>query len=191
MGAEFGVDAGVVTAAVLGIVVAAALWWLYFDVVALVAQRRLSRAAVGREQNSIARDSYSFLHLPMVAGIILLALGMKKTLGDVGDPLKVVPAVALLGGTAIYLLAHVAFRWRNLHTLNKQRLVCAVLLVALLPLAVEIPALVMVGILAAVLTALIIYEALRFAERASAHPPASSRHRAPRRTGETRRRAVR
>ena len=93
VGAEFGVDAGVVTAAVLGIVVAAALWWLYFDVVALVAERRLSRAAVGAEQNAIARDSYSFLHLPMVAGIILLALGMKKTLGDVGEPLKLVPAV--------------------------------------------------------------------------------------------------
>ena len=179
VGAELGVDAGVVTAAVLGIAVAAALWWLYFDVVALVAQRRLSRAAVGREQNSMARDSYSFLHLPMVAGIILLALGLKKTLGDVGDPLKLVPAAALLGGTALYLLSHVAFRWRNLHTLNKQRLVCAVLLVALLPLAVEIPALVMVGILAAVLTALIAYEAVRFADSRArirqelAHQPAT------------------
>ena len=164
VGAELGVDAGVVVAAVLGIAVAAALWWLYFDVVALVAARRLSRAAAGREQNSIARDSYSFLHLPMVAGIILLALGLKKTLGDVGDPLKLVPAVALLGGTALYLLSHVAFRWRNLHTLNRQRLVCAILLIALLPLAVEVPALLIVGILAAVLTALIAYEAVRFAE---------------------------
>jgi low temperature requirement protein LtrA len=164
VGAEVGVDAGVVTAAVLGIVVAAALWWLYFDVVALVAQRRLSRAAVGREQNSMARDSYSFLHLPMVAGIILLALGLKKTLGDIGEPLKLVPAAALLGGTALYLLAHVGFRWRNLHTLNRQRLVCAVLLVALVPVAVEVPALLSVGILAAVLTALITYEAVRFSE---------------------------
>ena len=164
VGAQVGVDAGVVTAAVLGIVIAAALWWLYFDVVALVAERHLSRAAVGEEQNRIARDSYSFLHLPMVAGIILLALGMKKTLVDVGDPLKVVPAAALLGGTALYLLAHVAFRWRNIHTLNKQRLLCAILLVALLPLAVEIPALVLLGTLAAILTALIVYEALRFAE---------------------------
>jgi low temperature requirement protein LtrA len=164
VGAEFGVDAGVVTGAVLGIVVAAALWWLYFDVVALVAERRLSRAQVGVEQNAIARDSYSFLHLPMVAGIILVALGMKKTLGDVGDPLKVVPAAALLGGTAIYLLSHVAFRWRNLHTLNKQRLVWAVLLVALLPLALEIPALVLVGVLAVMLSALIAYETVRFAE---------------------------
>jgi low temperature requirement protein LtrA len=164
VGAEIGVDAGVVTAAVLGIVIAAALWWLYFDVVALVAERHLSRAAVGAEQNSIARDPYSFIHLPMVAGIILVALGMKKTLGDVGEPLKIVAATALLGGTALYLLAHVAFRWRNLHTLNKQRLICAAGLAALLPIAVEIPALVLVGLVATVLTALIVYEALRFAE---------------------------
>ncbi len=163
-GAEVGVDAGVVLAAVLGIVVAAALWWLYFDVVALVAERRLSQATPGREQNEIARDSYSYLHFPMIAGIVLLALGVKKTIGDVGDPLKVVPAVAMLGGAALYLLGHVAFRWRNIHTLNKQRLLCAVLLVALVPLAVELPALATLAILAGILTALITYEALRFAE---------------------------
>jgi low temperature requirement protein LtrA len=163
-GAEVGVDAGVVVAAVLGIVVAAALWWLYFDVVALVAERRLSQAAPGREQNEMARDSYSYLHFPMVAGIVLLALGVKKTIGDVEAPLKVVPAVAMLGGAAVYLLGHVAFRWRNIHTLNKQRLLCAVLLVALVPLAIEVSALATLSILAAVLTALITYEALRFSE---------------------------
>src|SRR5215207_7848282 len=99
------VDAGVVAAAVLGIAVAAALWWLYFDVVALVAERRLSNAAVGREQNEIARDSFSYLHFPMVAGIVLLALGLKKTLEHVEDPLETVPAVATLGGVGLYLLA--------------------------------------------------------------------------------------
>ena len=96
-------------AAVLGTVIAAAPWWLYFDVVALVAAQRLSDAAVGREQNEMARDSFSFLHFPMVAGIVLVALGMKKTLGDVEDRLKLVPAAALFGGTSLYLLAHVAF----------------------------------------------------------------------------------
>ena len=91
-------DAGVVVAAVLGVAVAGALWWLYFDIVALVAERRLSNAAEGRERNEIARDSFSYLHFPMVAGIVLLALGLKKTLEHVEDPLKLVPAVALLGG---------------------------------------------------------------------------------------------
>ncbi len=164
VGAEIGVDAGVVVASVLGVVIAAALWWLYFDVVALVAERRLVRAPEGRERNEIARDSYSYLHFPMVAGVVLVALGMKKTLGAVEEPLKLVPAVATLGGTAVYLLAHVAFRLRNVRTLNKQRLGCAVVLVALVPVAVELPALASVAILAAVLSALIGYEATHFAE---------------------------
>jgi low temperature requirement protein LtrA len=149
-GAEYGVDAGVVVAAVLGIAVAAALWWLYFDVV--------------REQNEIARDSFSYLHLPMVAGIVLLALGMKKTLEHVGDPLELVPAVAAMGGTALYLLAHVAFRWRNVHRLSVQRLACAAVLLALIPLAVEIPALATLAVVAGLLAAVIAYETVRFAE---------------------------
>ncbi|HZI90914.1 MAG TPA: low temperature requirement protein A [Thermoleophilaceae bacterium] len=159
-----GVDAGVVTAAVLGIGVAAAFWWLYFDVVALVAERRLGNAKPGREQNGIARDSFSYLHFPMVAGIVLVALGMKKTLGDVGEPLELVPAAAALGGTAIYLLAHVAFRYRNVHRFSTHRLLCAVLLVALIPVALEISALASLVILLAALVALIAYETIRFAE---------------------------
>jgi low temperature requirement protein LtrA len=164
VGAQRGVDAGVVAAAVLGIAVAAALWWLYFDVVALFAQRHLAAATVGREQNEMARDSYSYLHFPMVAGIVLLALGLKKTLGDVDEPLKLVPASALLGGVVLYLLAHVAFRLRNVHTLNKQRLLCAIVVGASVPIAVKIPSLASLAGLAAVLVALIAYEAVRFAE---------------------------
>jgi low temperature requirement protein LtrA len=164
VGAETGVDMGVVAAATLGTAVAAALWWLYFDVVALYAARRLSAAAVGREQNELARDSYSYLHFPMVAGVVLVALGFKKTLGDVGEPLELVPAAATLGGTAIYLLAHVAFRLRNTGSLNRHRLACAALLLALLPAAVELPALATVGTLAAVLAALVAYETVRFSE---------------------------
>jgi low temperature requirement protein LtrA len=165
-GATAGVDAGVVAAAVLGTIVAGALWWLYFDVVAIVAARRLARATEGRERNEIARDSYSYLHFPMVAGIALVAVGLKETLGHVSSPLGLVPATAMLGGAALYLLAHVAFRLRNVRTLNKQRLLCALLLGALL-LAdeqLEPPSLVTLGALAAVLALLIAYEALRFAE---------------------------
>ena len=164
VGAEFGVDAGVVVAAILGTAVAAALWWLYFDIVALVAARRLANATVGRERNEIARDSFSYLHFPMVAGIVLLALGLKKTLEHVGDPLELVPAVALLGGAALYLLAHVAFRWRNVHRFSLQRLLCAILLVALVPAGVELPALATLTLLLAALAVLIAYETVRFAE---------------------------
>jgi low temperature requirement protein LtrA len=165
-GTSAGIDAGVVAAAVLGVVVAGALWWMYFDVVAPIAARRLAAATEGRERNEIARDSYSYLHFPMVAGIALVALGMKKTLGHVGQPLKLVPAVALLGGAAVYLLAHVAFRLRNMHTLNRRRLFVAGVLVLLVPVeaALKPPALAILSVLAAVLAALIAYETLRFAE---------------------------
>jgi low temperature requirement protein LtrA len=163
-GATADLDAGIITAAVLGVVVAAAFWWLYFDVVAVVATRKLAAAPIGRIQNAMARDSYSFLHFPMIAGIILVALGMKKTLAHVDHHLDIVIAAAMFGGMALYLLAHVAFRWRNLHTLNRQRLATAALLVALLPLVVEIDALVALALLAGLLVLLISYEAIRFAD---------------------------
>jgi low temperature requirement protein LtrA len=158
------IGAGVVFAAVLGITVAAALWWAYFDVVAIVAGRRLERAAPGRERNSIARDSYSYLHLGMVAGIALIAVGIKRTLLAVDDPLQLVPAAALLGGAALYLLAHVAFRLRNMGSLSTRRLVCALALLALIPAGTTLPALATLAVLAAVLVALISYEALRYAD---------------------------
>jgi low temperature requirement protein LtrA len=164
VGARASIDAGIVAASALGMVVAAALWWVYFDVTAIVARRRLARARTGREQNNIARDSYSYLHFPMIAGIALVAVGLTVTLAHVGEELALVPAVALLGGAALYLLAHVAFRLRNVRTLSVRRLVCAVVLLALLPAAVSLPALATLGILAGLLSALIAYEAIRYAE---------------------------
>jgi low temperature requirement protein LtrA len=153
-------------AALLGVAVAAALWWVYFDVTAIAAERRLSATVEGRERNEMARDSYSYLHLPMVGGIALLAVGLKLTLGHVEHPLKLVPTAALLGGAALYLLAHVAFRLRQVHTLSGRRLVCAIALLALVPVtnALGISSLATLSILAAILTALIVYEVLRFAE---------------------------
>jgi low temperature requirement protein LtrA len=166
VGAKTELDVGIVAAAVLGVVVAAALWWVYFDVTAIVAERRLSQTKEGRERNELARDSYSYLHFLMVAGIALLAVGLKRTLEDVGEPLKLVPAAALLGGAALYLLAHVAFRLRNMHTLSRRRLVCSIVLIALVPVTVGlgISSLGTLGVLAAILTALILYEALRYAD---------------------------
>ena len=100
----------------LGVALAAAMWWTYFDVVAIVAGRRLVDAEPGQVQNEMARDSYSYMHLLMVAGIVLVALGLKKTIGHFDDHLDTVPAFALLGGVALYLLGHVAFRYRHVHT---------------------------------------------------------------------------
>ncbi|MGH2992341.1 MAG: low temperature requirement protein A [Solirubrobacterales bacterium] len=164
IGAEAGLTAGVAAAAVLGIALAAALWWIYFDVVALVAARRLARATEGRERNEMARDSYSYLHFLMVAGIVLVALGLKKTIGDVGDPLKLVPAFALLGGLAFYLLGHVAFRYRHVHTVNRQRLGLAVVLFALVPAAVELPPLAILALVNVLIWAMIVYETISYGE---------------------------
>jgi low temperature requirement protein LtrA len=157
-----GLSAGVVTAAVLGVAVAAALWWSYFDVVALVAERTL-RGLEGDARNGMARDSYTYLHLPMVAGIVLFALGVKKVVAHVDEPLHTVPAVGLCGGLALYLAALVAFRLRNVRSINRQRTVAAVLLVALIPPATRVDALVALAAVTVLSCGLIAYEAVRFA----------------------------
>ena len=163
VGATTDLSAGVIVAALLGLAIAGSLWWAYFDVVAIVAERRL-RETAGNAQLAMARDSYSYLHLPMVAGIILFAVGVKKTLGDVGEPLKLIPAVALCGGVAMYLVAHVLFRLRNVRTLNRHRSLVSALLLALIPVGVELPALATLAIVAGLCVGLIAYEAIRFAE---------------------------
>jgi low temperature requirement protein LtrA len=164
VGAEAGVTAGIAAAAVVGIALAAAMWWLYFDVVAIVSARRLERAKAGREQNEMARDSYSLLHFPMVAGIVLVALGMKKTIGDVSEPLSGPTTFALAGGLAIYLLALVGFRYRHVHTTNRQRLVLAILLLAAVPLLTEVPALLAVVLVTVPVWAMIVYETIGYGE---------------------------
>jgi low temperature requirement protein LtrA len=167
VGAEASLTWGIAAAAALGIGLAAAQWWMYFDIVALVSTRRLAQAETGREQNALARDSYSYIHFLLVAGIVLVALGMKKTLAEVDEPLKTVPAFALAGGVAVFLLGLVAFRWRHVHTLNRQRFLYAVVLLAAFPLATEVPALVAVGIVTAVLWAIIAYETSGYGENRS------------------------
>ncbi|MGZ6641799.1 MAG: low temperature requirement protein A [Solirubrobacteraceae bacterium] len=155
--------AGVVVGALLAVAAIAALWWAYFDVVAPVAERRM-RTAPAAERVAIARDSYTFLHLPMVAGIVLLAFGIERTIAHVGEPLDVVPAVALCAGPALYLAAHIAFRMRNVHSLSRQRAVAAVALLVLIAPATSADALWALAAVTAVLVALIAYEALRFRE---------------------------
>ena len=162
-GAGFELETGEVIAAVLAIAAVASLWWAYFDVVAIVAERRLTEAEPG-EQAPLARDSYSYLHFPMIAGIVLLAVGLKKTELAVDDPLKTVPAVALCGGVALYLLAHIAFRYRNVGTFNPHRALATIAVLALIPLALEVDALYAVAAVTGLLVALIAYEAIRFRE---------------------------
>jgi low temperature requirement protein LtrA len=156
-------DAGLIVASLLGMVVAGALWWVYFDFVALVAARRL-RAAPPDERVRIARDSFTYLHLPMVAGIVLVAVGVKQTLAHMDDHLHVVPAVALCGGAALYLVALSAFKRRNIGSFNYPRLVAAAALIVLVGIATAIPAVVALGLVAAVGVALVSYETVAYAE---------------------------
>ena len=151
-------EAGELAAAALGVTVSAALWWVYFDPVLERVEHRLHAAAPGRERNVLARDSFSFLHLPLVAGIVLLALGVKKTLEDVDDPLKTVSAVALCAGVALYLASDVAFRRRCLGLFERPRVVAALACLALLPVALELPSLAALACVAAVCAALVAYE---------------------------------
>jgi low temperature requirement protein LtrA len=155
--------AGVITGAVLGMAVAASMWWAYFDVVALVGERKL-RQAVGHAQALMARDSYSYLHLPMVAGIVVFAIGVKRTLIELNAHLGPVPAAALCGGVALYLVALSAFKRRNIGSWNTQRLVVAGALLALAPVAGRVPALVALAAVALLTCGMIAYEVRRYTE---------------------------
>jgi low temperature requirement protein LtrA len=151
----------VVIAAVLGLVLACALWWAYFDVVAVVARKKLMEAR-GHERARLARDSFSYLHLPMFAGIVLVALGAKKALAHVDAPLETVPAFALCTGVALYLLSHDAIRYRSVGSVNPRRVLAAVACAALMPVATRVDGVVSLALVAGVCVALIAYEALRF-----------------------------
>ena len=172
-----------IAAALLGLVVSVALWWAYFDVVAPVAERVLS-GHQGDARVRLARDSYTYLHFPMVAGVIYLALGLKKVAEYVGgashhaltDPLPATALWSLYGGVAAYLLAHLAFRLRNIGSINRPRAVVAVV-VLLAPLATaKLPALAALAVLAGLLVGLVAFEVVRYAEARAAVRAEAAHH---------------
>jgi low temperature requirement protein LtrA len=165
VGAAGELSLGIGTVAVLGVALAAALWWIYFDLVALISARRLGEAEVGRVQNELARDSYSYMHLALVAGIVLVAFGLKTAIAHHGDDLHTVPGFALLGGVAIYLLGLVGFRYRHIHTINRQRLGLAIVLLLLVPVATAVPALVSLAVVDILIWTMIAYEQHGYDER--------------------------
>jgi low temperature requirement protein LtrA len=154
----------VVLAALFGIVLVIALWWLYFDYVVLAAEQRLAEVS-GHEQTLLARDSYSYLHLPMVGSIIFIALGIEQTLAHASEPLGTIAAVALFGGGALYLLGHNAFRFRDHGTVSVLRLVVAAAAFALIPVAVRVPAIVALAVLTVLFVGLASYETVRSEHR--------------------------
>jgi low temperature requirement protein LtrA len=161
----------IVVAVLLGLAVSGALWWAYFDVTSIITERALA-AADGVRQIKLARNGYTFMHLPMVIGIIMMSLGLKKAIGYVAgvddhtitDPIYGIPLGALYGGAALYLLSHVGFKYFVAGSLNIERLVVVALLIVLVPVVANVPALVTLAVLTLVLTALIGFETFRYAE---------------------------
>jgi low temperature requirement protein LtrA len=152
-----GLGAEEILAAVLGFAVAASFWLAYFDFVTRRAQQLLGERR-GEQRIAFARDAFTYLHLPMVAGIVLFAFGMKVTLAHVGDELTIVPALGLCGGPALFLLAFVGLRYRVSHSIAGGRSVAAVLCAAIVPVAITVPAIVALVLVAAVWLALHAYE---------------------------------
>ncbi|MCL2535272.1 MAG: low temperature requirement protein A [Nocardiaceae bacterium] len=161
----------IVVASLLGLAVSSLLWWAYFDVTSLAVEHAFEESK-GRRRIRIAQRCYSYAHLPMVVGIVLLSLGLKKILFYVGDgnehrltdPLQGWPLVALFGGAALYMAALVYFKQYGAGSFSVPRTVTVVVLLALIPLAWHLPALVTLALLTAVLLVLICYETFLFAE---------------------------
>ncbi|QBJ96944.1 low temperature requirement protein A [Rhodococcus sp. ABRD24] len=162
----------IIVASLLGLAVSSLLWWAYFDVTSLMVEHAFEESA-GDRRIRIAQRCYSYAHLPMVIGIVMLSLGLKKILYYVGDdnhhrltdPLQGWPLVTLYGGAALYLAALVYFKLYGAGSLSLIRTATVVVLFALIPVAWHLPALVTLGLLTVVLLALIAYEMLRYAER--------------------------
>ena len=158
--------AGVITTALVGMTIAVALWWTYFDWLVIVLEHRL-REATGTAQTTLARDAFSYLHFVMVAGIVLFAMSLKKALAHYDAHLAVVPATALCAGLGAYLLAHVLLRYRISGTIGHGRPVAFAALMVLWPFADDMPALGAMSIAAAIYVVLIAYEAIRYRESRS------------------------
>ena len=158
-----GLNTGVIVAAVLGFVVATSFWLAYFDFFPIRAQQLLADQT-GAQRTALARDVYTYLHLPMVAGIVLFAFAMKTTLAHVGDELDTIPALGLCCGPALYLFAYVALRVRVAHTLGGGRLIAAAACALLFPVALVVPALVALTLVAVVWVALHVYEIIWWRE---------------------------
>jgi low temperature requirement protein LtrA len=163
IGAGLQLLTGVIVGAALGIVVVSALWWLYFDVAAIFARTRLAQAS-GAERARLARDAYSYLHLPMVAGIVFFAFGLETTLHHLHSALDLIPAVALCAGVALYLLGRIAFLRVTTGRIFRRRTVGAALLLVLIPVAVAIPALAALALVSSVCSLVVAYEAIRYRE---------------------------
>jgi low temperature requirement protein LtrA len=146
---DAGLDAAVVVALGFAFLSTVALWWLYFGQTATSAMRRIAQDEL---PGQTGRDAYTYLHLPIVAGVLLSAVGDELVLAHPGDPLDTAGALVALGGPALYLLGLVAFGARVGRHPPWTRLAAAAVLVAAVPLAARADGLLVAGLTAALLT---------------------------------------
>ena len=140
----------------------AALWWLYFNFVAAVAEQGLERAA---NRTLLARDAYTYLHVVIVAAILLAAVGDELVIAHPKDELPAEELLVLVAGPALYLLAHVALRLRMTGSISVRRLSGAVACLAIGLLLPAAPALVVAGALLLVLVGVIVADQVVAARR--------------------------
>jgi low temperature requirement protein LtrA len=153
--ADLDLDAARGLAFVLAFVGTAALWWLYFSYVARIAERRL---ALADNRTTLARDAFTYLHVAIVAGIVLSAVGNELVIAHPSDELPGVEVATVVAGPALYLLAHVLFRLRMAGSLSWRRLTGAVACVGIGLVGTFSPALVVAALLVAVLAGVIVSE---------------------------------
>ena len=164
--ADEAVSLPILVGAVLAIALTISLWWLYFDVTAIAAEQHLTEMQ-GKGRASMATDAYTYLHLLLIAGIVMSALGVEEVISHAadGEPLGLFAAVALFGGSSLYLAGH-AFFWRRVGgTWMVWRLGGATLLLALIPLTIHLPPLVGLGIAVVMCAGVAVIETRRYAEK--------------------------
>jgi low temperature requirement protein LtrA len=146
-------DAATVAAVVLAFAVTAALWWLYFN---FVAERSTARLASAEDPGKLARDAFTYLHLPIVMGIILVAVASGQLVKYPMKPFEV-PMLAV-AGPVLYLIGHNLFRLSMAGSISIGRLVATFLLLMLIPLASTLSALAVTALVFVVLLGLIVRE---------------------------------
>jgi low temperature requirement protein LtrA len=151
--AEHELTTATIVAFGLAFLITAALWWLYFNLLAAMAERRLAQA---ENRTVLARDAYTYLHVVIVAGILLTAVGDEIVIAHPTEELKDAELAAVVAGPALYLLAHVLLRLRMSGTLAARRLAGAAACLAVAAIGTFAPALVVSGLLFAVLVAVIV-----------------------------------
>ncbi|WP_428966925.1 low temperature requirement protein A [Micromonospora fluostatini] len=158
----------VAAAATLGMIIVSGLWWTYFDLAKMLAEHGLWRTR-GAARTRLARDAYLGLHLPMIAGLIIFALGLKHAVAvAVGEADRLwddTSVLTLFGGVLLYLLALVAFEWRTARLIGRSPLTGIGLLLALFPLAAGAPAVGALALLAVGVAAMAVADRTIFRRR--------------------------